>query len=81
MWQREFNPFEYPWRRRRIVAVRRRYPDKNCSVGSCISVTFQFLGSRTAIARSSSAGLSGCFFQKQCLTFSSVQPTRSGATT
>ena len=44
MWQREFNPFEYPWRRRRIVAVRRRYPDKNCSVGSCISVTFQFLG-------------------------------------
>jgi hypothetical protein len=37
-------PFDYGRRLRRIVAVCGQYPVKNCRVGSCISVAFQFLG-------------------------------------
>ena len=44
MWRLGVGPFDYGRRLHRIVAVCRQYPVKNCRVGSCISVAFQFLG-------------------------------------
>lgn len=44
MWRLGVGPFNYGRGLHRIVAVCGQYPVKNCRVGSCISVAFQFLG-------------------------------------
>jgi hypothetical protein len=44
MRQGRFGLFGCARRLHRIVAVCGQYPVKNCRVGSCISVAFQFLG-------------------------------------